>query len=264
MIYRCLVIVCFFSLSQGFSLEFGNPYLPQIPQQGFWTSEDAWAGATVGYVGEWIHDLNLEVKRPKKGFRKDVNQFETWSHLGELAVNLGQRFQFYGQTGVMKAELCQRPISNTIFEIETKSQFAGGLGARVVLIEWSYVAIGVNANGLVSWMDVDQIEQNKQPALVGNSFIQYKNWQIGGNIGAHLGPALPYVGLSYQSATVKLKDLPKLAGFGFNSNPRKLKSRTHVVVFLGSGLTLQRGFDLNFEVRMIGEIGGSLSADLRF
>ena len=223
---------CILISSSLFALEFGNPYLPQIPEQGIWTPMDAWAGVTAGYVGEWVHDLKLEVKRPKKGFGKEVNQFETWSHLGELALNLGQRFQVYGQAGVMKSELCQSPIKNFTYQMETKSQFAGGFGARVLLIEWSHFAIGVNSNGLVSWMDIDQIEQNNQPVNARDSFIQYWNWQLGGNIGARFGFFLPYFGLSYQEASVKVKSLPRLAGFGFSRNPRKLKNAdTYCLIF---------------------------------
>ncbi|MCP5509447.1 MAG: hypothetical protein H7A39_03435 [Chlamydiales bacterium] len=246
------------------ALEFGNPYLPQIPEQGIWTPENAWAGLKIGYVGEWIYDRKLEVKRPHAGFYQRVDQFETWSHLAQMAVNLGQRFQFYGQVGTMKAIVDQQPLKGFCFKYETKSQFAGGFGARILLIEWSHFAIGANANGIVSWMDIDQMSQNGEAIQPKNAFIQFKDWQIGGNLGANLDPFIPYIGLCYQSATAKLKDLPKLAAYRFDSDPRKLKARTHVVLFGGIGLTLQRGFDLNLEVRMIGEIGGSMAIDLKF
>jgi hypothetical protein len=90
-----------------------------------------------------------------------------------------------------------------------------------------------------------------------------RSWQIGLGTSYRFRLCVPYAGVSYTQFKITLSHLRHLS-LPIPLQTLSFKNRNPLGFFVGIGLGLKKGFDLNVETRLFSEYGASASADVKF
>lgn len=247
-----------------FALYNGNPSLPNMPEEGIWSSNDAWWGIKLGYEWDRTFDKKVKVDGRESSIRERFDTYKSLKNQGTLTFNASDRFELYGKLGVMKIDLAQRPTDTVLMEYQTNSQFMWGVGGRIILVYWDEMVMGFNALYSGSFMRIDRIFQNGGSRRTSGARFKYAEWQLGVSFSREIGLFIPYVGLAYASMHSNLYNVPNDPNFSFQVADEDIKTGQPFLLLIGVGLTKIRGVSFNLESRMIGERAITLNGNIRF
>jgi hypothetical protein len=249
---------------KGFTLYNGNPSFPMMPEEGMFISKEDWFGVKIGYQFDDVYDRRLRmVHRHVDDQRKKVQEYESLSNQGVLTFNFNDRAEIFGTLGAMSFELSQRPFEDTKVSYHTRTHFAWGVGGRVILAYWGNLQIAVNAAYLQSDLPISSVKVNDHSYGKKHAEAEFREWQIGAGVSYRFNGFVPYLGFDYSDFRMKIEHLNSLK-FLFHRNHVVFKEVYPLGVFLGFGLSPEKGFNINFEVRFINENAASVSGDFKF
>ncbi len=258
----------FFTLSICFgaslhALYNGNPSATMIPETGLLIPKDSVVGVKLGYEFDQVFDSSMKMVRNAPSQRKRVQEFETQLNLGTLSLDLFDRAELYGSLGVMRADILQHPTAHTRVKYETHNHLAWSVGGRVLLAYWNEIHLGATAAYLQSNPPLSELELGGTALPSHGAKLHFDQWQVGFGVSRRIKFLIPYIGLQYSDTRARIRGLESLQSI-FPKKHVSMKTRHHIGLFLGCGLTAERGFDLNLEGRFIGETALTASAEIRF
>jgi hypothetical protein len=249
---------------KGFTLYNGNPSFPMMPEEGLFISKEDWFGIKMGYQFDDVYDRRLRMAhRHVEDQRKKVQKYASISNQGILTFNFNDRAEAFGSLGAMSFELSQRPFEDRKVSYHTQTHFAWGVGGRAILAYWGNLQIAVNAAYLQSNLPLSSVKVNAKSFAKRHLKAEFREWQVGAGFSYRLSWFIPYLGFDYSDFRTKIEHLNSLKVL-FHRNHIIFKEIYPLGIFLGFGLSPDRGFNVNFEGRFINENAVSVSADFKF
>jgi hypothetical protein len=249
---------------KAFALYNGNPSFPMMPEEGMFISNEVWFGIKIGDQFDWVYDRRLHMAhRHVDEQRKKVQEYESLSNQGVLTFNFNDRVEIFGSLGAMSFELSQRPFEDTKVSYHTHMHFAWGVGGRAILAYWGDLQVSINAGYLQSNLPLSSVEANGKSYEKKHTVAEFREWQIGAGLSYRYAWFIPYLGFDFSDFRMKIEDLSSLK-FLFHRNHIVFKETYPFGIFLGFGLSPEKGFNINFEARFINENALSVSGDFKF
>jgi len=254
-------LLLLFLLSTFFPLQAlynGNPSFPNMPEQGLFSpQEQAW-GIKLGFEGDGIFEKQVMIK-PKKECKRDrFDAFQARRNVGVVTLNIIDRFEIYSSFGAFSCDLLFRPTSTLKFEYESESDFIWSVGARIILIYWAKVVMGVDVKYAAANLSFHKVLLNGAPFSCDKGGLDYREAQVGVSFSREIGMFNPYLGLAYAEQWSCFHGVP------YPTSSETLENQQPFILFFGAGFTSGEYLNLNIESRLIGEKGLTVSADLRF
>lgn len=247
-----------------FAIYNGNSSLPMMPEEGLFISKDVWLGIKMGDQFNDVYDRRLHMAhRHVEDQHKKVQKYQSLCNQGVLTLNFNDRAEVFGSLGAMSFDLSQRPFENKKVSYRTKTHFTWGAGGRAILAYWGNFQVGVNAAYLQSDPSLSSVKVNDKSYQKKDAETEFREWQVGAGVSYRLNWFIPYLGADYSDFRMKIERLHSLK-FLFHRNHVVFKECYPIGVFLGFGLSPDKGFNLNFEVRFVNENAASISADFKF
>ncbi len=248
----------------AFALYNGNPSFPMMPEQGQFFSRENWFGVKIGYQFDDVYDRRLRMAhRHEDGQQREVQEYDSISNQGILTFNFNDRAEIFGTVGAMSFELSHRPFEDTKVSYHTQTHITWGVGGRAILAYWGNLQIGINAAYLYSNLPLSSVKVNGKSYEKNHAQAEFREWQVGAGVSYWFGWFVPYAGVGYSDFRTKFVDLKSLK-FLFHRNHAVFKEVYPLGGFAGFGLSPDKGFNVNFEVRFINENAVSASADFKF
>ena len=252
------ILGCLVASSSLYALYNGNPSAPNIIDEGIFSCEDQLIVFKAGYQGDIVFDRKL---RARKGASGRMDRCEMGMNQGVITLNLLDRFEVYGSVGAMSAFLTHRPhVDFQRREYQTGDQLTWGTGARVVIVPFKNIDLGVeggyqSAGPDVKWNAKDGV------AYRTRAHFNYHEWQVGVGLSYHVDFLIPYFAVKYSNAQAKLSRIrPDI----LPNSSFKMNSREHFGLALGCTLSNAKIFDLTAEVRLFDEQAITLAGNLKF
>lgn len=263
--YMLQLIFLFLVLSlKAFALYNGNPSFPMMPETGMFIPREAWFGVKTGYQFDDVYDRCLQMAhRHAENQRKKVQEYDSLNNQGLLTLNFNDRAEVFGSLGEMSFELTQRLFKNTKISYRANSHLAWGVGGRAILAYWGNLQVGVDAAYLQSNLPLSSIKVNGSSYEKKDPGAEFRQWQIGAGLSYRFSWFVPYLGFDYSDFRMEINDLNSLK-FLFHRNHIVFKEVYPFGIFLGFGLSAEKGLNINFEVRFINENAVSASGDFKF
>lgn len=247
-----------------YALYNGNPSFPMMPEEGMFISKDRWLGVKAGYEFDRVYDRKLHKEgRGPEHSRKKVQKYESLSNFGVATLTFNERVEIFSTLGAMSCKISQTPYSNTRVTYHTDTHFAWGVGGRAILAYWGEFQFAVNAAYMQADLGLSSLEVNGKSYPKRHVEMDYREWQIGVGISYRLRWFVPYIGVDYSDFRCRVEHLNALK-FLFPKKHVTFKETYATGLFMGFGLSPDRVFNLNLEVRVINENAVSLSADIKF
>jgi major outer membrane protein len=235
-----------------------------MPERGVWGGRDSWWGVKLGYEIDATLSKRTKVKERHSSIKDLFDQYTSIKQLGVLTFNIIDRFELYGLIGAMKLRMVQRPIDRVRLAYETSNQCIGGIGGRFILVYWEEVIMGFNARYNHAHLNLDHIIQNGRPIPTGRGSFHYDEWQVGASFSREIGIFIPYIGLSYAYMSSGFHQLPNRSPLTFCPEDEEIENWSPFIFLVGVGLSQGKAVNFNIETRMVGEVGLTVSGDLRF
>lgn len=249
--------------SQAHALYNGNPSFPMMPEQSLFFSREEWFGVKVGYQVDGVYDRRLRMVHRHADQRKRVQEYESISNQGVLTFNFNDRVELFGNAGVMSFDLDQRPFENAKVSYDSQTHFAWGVGGRAILAYWGDLQIAFAAAYLQSNLPFASVKVNGKSYSKNGAKAEFREWQVGAGVSYRFHWFVPYVGLDFSDFRMKIESLRSL-NFLFDRNHVVFKEVYPLGLFLGFGLSPDKGINVNFEARFINENAVSASLDFKF
>lgn len=229
--------------SSAFALYNGSPALPEMPEQGFFTSRDSALSFKVGYEGDFTFGRHLQVP--------SVSNPEIYSQFNSAALTLGfiNRIEVYTLLG---ASLTQFSFTSSgqDFHLNTKENFAGEAGIRANTPIWGDLKFGVDAKYFYVW---PTLSKNS-----GSGSVSQKEWQVGAAFSQTFAYFTPYAGIKFGKFNMEYVNL---SSFSKNIS---LQNACPVGLFLGMGIAGQKGIYVDLEARFVDEYACTGALGLSF
>ncbi len=190
------------------------------------------------------------------------HKFASRAQFGVLTLGLGDRVEIYSGLGSMRSTLSQH-VDDSEVHYRTDTHFSWSIGGRTLFAYWDNLHFGLAAAYLHFSPDLQAISVNGSSLAKDKAQLRYHEWQVGAGLSYHIWWLFPYIGVAYSNAHAKFMDLNSLQ-FLFHKNDFTLDSQKHYGLFVGCGLSPERGFSINAEGRFIDETAFMISADIRF
>lgn len=259
-----LVLLLFVPQGKLLCLYNGNPTFPMMPERGAFISKNAWLGVKGGYEFDDVYDRKLQlVGQGLPDVRKEVQVSDSMSQFGVLTLSFGDRVEIFSTLGTLCLDIMHHPYKNEKVSYKTKSDFAWGVGGRVLLVYWGDVQLGVNASYVASDLSLSSIKVNSQPYSKEGSEVDFREWQVGIGASYRWNWFIPYLGVDYSDYRARFQYLDSLRAL-FPSRHVTFKDRYPMGIYFGFGLSPERAVNVNFEARLINENAITASADFRF
>ena len=249
--------------TSGFSLYNGNPSSPELPEDGFLIPKECWLGIKTGYQGDYVFSRSMIVHATDSNTPHQINSFSSYMNSGTLTFDFANRAEFYGVLGSYKLKLSQRLDQSNRVHFSSDQHIAGILGLRAILATWGDTHLGADVKGFISYPEIDSIEINGSSVSSGSAKFSDREWQIGASLSHQVFCFVPYIGLTYTHARLKLSKLSSLKIY-YPKEEFGLSNKYSFGFVFGFGLTADTGFSCNLEARIIQEAAATLSADFRF
>ncbi len=252
------VALLFLSCSPAFALFLGNPASPNMVDQGFFISEDAFTKAKVGYQLDVVFDRYM---KSYAGAHSRVDRYQSIYNQGVATLNFLDRIEAYASLGAVDMQFSHRPRPDHYRrEYQTNDRITWGVGGRILIYQWGDSTIGLE--GGYQWA----FPHIKWDALNGTSYttsatMRYREWQIGFGYAYTIDMFIPYAAVKYSNAQAKVSSLRH--NLELEHSHFKMRNRDHWGLVLGCTLTPGRIIDLTFESRMIDEQAISFVANLK-
>jgi hypothetical protein len=236
-----------------FSLYNGNTALPEMPENGFFLSDNSCISVKLGYEGDFLFGRNI-------GISSSGNDPSIRSMLNGGTFSLGfiNRIELYSLLGVTTTKVAFHEGGK--IELKTPENFGGEVGIRANTPVWGDLKFGADAKYFYAWPTLESAEvQGKvEPA---SSRILQKEWQVGISFSQTFAFFTPYAGVKFGKFRMKFIDLKGLSDW-ISSNTISFYNKSCFGFFIGLGLSLQYGVYANLEFRCVDE--NALTAALGF
>lgn len=248
----------------AFALYNGNPALPAMPESGLFISEDFWFGVKTGYEVDYVFYRQLHLKgKGLHGLRKRGKDFTSLSNFGVLTFNFNDRVEIFTTLGTMSAHFSQRPLEDKTVSYHTDSNFAWGVGGRALLAYWGELQATVNAAYVQSDLNLSSLKVNGHSYSTRDAEANFIEWQVGAGISYRVDWFIPYFGVDFSDFRSRFEHLRSIS-FIFPKKHVTFKESHPIGLFLGFGVSADKGFALNIEGRIINEYAVSASADIKY
>lgn len=255
-IFGCLCCV------EAVALYNGNPSLPMMPENGFFIRPDVVIGAKIGYVGDYTYEMPLKI-RAHGPSAKSTRCYRALANLGLLTFNLGDRAELFGTLGTQDSTLEGARVEGMPLSYVAPTSLSWGLGGRAIVAYWGDLQFAVSASYLKSLPSLSSFRVGGLLYSTHCIDANVRNWQLGLGTSYRFRLFVPYAGVSYTQFKTTLSRLRHL-DLPIPLHSLSFKNRNPFGLFVGIGLGLKQGFDLNLETRLFSGYGVSASADVKF
>ncbi|MEI6532173.1 MAG: hypothetical protein WCN87_05085 [Chlamydiota bacterium] len=236
----------------------GNPLSPALESEPIFNLYEnlAFKG---GYRGCFVYNRKMHTDQSA------IRHFSIFSNEGILSLNFARQAEFYIYAGSNNMAL---ETSNRLESLAMKfnTNFIAGFGATSILYQWHCHNIGRGALSLTgqyedsSWTGTNSIIINGEN-LPGRTAFRYREGTVSLSAGQQVGFLVPYVGLNWSSARVRVReDLQQ----GATEIGAVIRNSRIFGFSLGVSLVDVARMMLTAEVRIINESGMSINADFHF
>ncbi len=242
----------------------GNPSMPMMPEEGIFISKEAWFGLKLGYEFDLVYDrkLHMEGQHLEHGSKK-VQTYESLANFGVMTLNFNERAEFFATLGALSSHLTHHPFSDTKISYRTHSDPAWGVGGRAILAYWGDIQLSLGASWVQSFPSLSSVEVNGKSFSTRHSQVDFSTWQVEIGASYRVKWFIPYLGIDYCDFRERIDHLDSLKEI-LPSKHATFKDVYPLGAYLGIGLTPDRAFAMNAEVRFINENAFTLSADFKF
>ncbi|MEN9344053.1 MAG: major outer membrane protein [Chlamydiota bacterium] len=254
-----LLLVQIFAFSFIHALYLGNVDSPGAITTGIWIPQESLVGVKLGYQADFIIDRRL---KSYGGLRSRMDTFQAQLNQGVLTLMVANRVEAYGSVGSMQATFSHRPAPSYLQrEYQTSYKTTWGFGARAVVYDGKYCAIGVSGAYQYAKLPL------KWDALSGTTFrtnadLHYQEWQVGTGISKQIDIFIPYLAVKYSNVWAKTAIIsPDLE---LPVRHITMKNRDYFGLVVGCTFTTGSDFGLTLESRFIDEQAFTLALDLSF
>lgn len=253
---RLLFLLLFpFSL---FALYNGSPNLPAMPEYGFFIPKTFPLGIKGGYEMDWTYGSNFHTSS-LENLHDEGYGYSSLAQLGVFTLNFVDRVEVFGLAGSFSFQWDQERRGGGHISYEVDPSFAWGVGGRALLAYWEDLHLSINASYLDCSPSSVRVAADTQRDW--SSDIHFNAWQVGGGFSYQFAWFVPYVGVDYLNETIETGHFssPLLPEKGFT-----FTLKDPFGIYLGLGICVQKGWNLNIEARFINEESLSVSADIKF
>jgi hypothetical protein len=247
----------FFIFSFLYSMNAGNLYAPSLLYEGFFLSDESFANIRLGVD----NDRWLDKKMKKDQTMKEVNLSE--AELGAkitqaiFSVNVKERLDIYGLGGVARWSL-DFDRNGSKFNGSSENGWIYTVGGKLVVLEAKDTAFGVDVKYMQSSASSAYFLENGA-LLSDEPKWKVKSWQISAGLSQRFAYFVPYFGITYIDAKLKLKPLTQVA-----ERAIRIQHQLRAGIVFGTAVTTGSEFFLNLEFRAINETAVSIDAEVRF
>lgn len=235
-----------------------------MPEEGMFISKEAWFGFKLGYEFDYVYDRKLKMNGQHLDHGStEVQKYNSLANLGVITFTFNERAELFGTFGAMSSELTQQPFHNTKVSYHTHTNFTFGVGGRAILAYWGDLQLSLNASYLQSYPSLSSLEVNGHSYSTRHANVDFSAWQVGLGTSYRVKWFIPYIGVDFNDFRQKISHLDSLDAI-FPSKRVTFKDVYPFGVYVGFGLSPDRAFAMNAEVRFINENAFTLSADLKF
>jgi hypothetical protein len=189
----CIVarFFCFFFLPDLQAMLIGNPAQPSLLTQGIVISPPASCSLRIGYLDDYVYRQRYKEFRVINETSSSKSFVKIYTHSALATFNFRNRLDLYGLLGSSRMVLDR--------EIFTRSQFAWGLGGKLVIFQQDNVSIGTDIKyfqcdySYINYLVSDGTPYN----VVGPFTLKYNETQLALGICYKMHWIAPYINATY-------------------------------------------------------------------
>ncbi len=234
-----------------------------MPENGVFIPDNFWMGIKTGYEGDIVFSRSMIAHTSQGYVEHQISGFNSYFNGGTLTIDFANRLSVYGALGSYRLKLTQNLVSENSVHYSSDAHLAAILGAKVIAACWGETQLGFDVKGFLSYPNLQSILLNGESVAVNSAKCSDRQWQIGAALSQRVSWFVPYIGLTYTHARLKIAGLSSLESLIPQEEVRFNNKYSFGFVF-GFGLGPNRGFDINLETRLIEETAVGLNADFRF
>lgn len=228
---RCLFFLAVFPL---FSAYVGNPADPALMNTGFFSSTYPFFKFTSGYIYDYTSNKRYESSDGQ------FDHFGLHSKLASFSLIFIERLQIFGAAGGSKESVEEKPIYETLFDIQTNYHFSWSAGAKVILLQWgqtyfstdfTYFAIPSSSNSFFKYLN-----RLNLPFEWEKEKFYLDEWQLSAGLSSRFFFITPYGGATYLKSKFQAD--------------RQYHNAVNWGYFYGLTISLTGRLQLNFERRV--------------
>lgn len=249
---------------RAFALYNGNPSFPMMPETGIFIAKEDWLGVKAGYEFDYVYDRKLHLEgQHLEHCSKRVQEYHSLANYGVVTINFNDRVEIFSTLGAMSFKIAHHPFPDTKVSYHTGTHFTWGVGGRAILAYWGDLQVSVNAAYVKSDPRVSSLEVNGKSYSTRQAEIDYSQWQVGIGVSYRVNWFIPYIGVDYSDFRARIEHLNSIKAL-FPDKHVTFKDSYPSGLYLGFGLSPDRAFNMNVEVRLLNENAVSASADFKF
>lgn len=255
--------LAFCSFTKVLSLYNGNPSLPEMPEEGWLISKESWLDLKIGYEGDIVFDRCMHVHASHDNDVHNINSYQSTMNSGTFTFGFSNRVELYFLLGSYQVELSQRLHNENHIHYDTDHHLGGLAGVRAIVGYWGETRLGLDAKYFMSTPDLAHLKLNGHHVPSDSAKMTDLEWQVGASLSHKVSFFIPYIGIKYSSAEIKLSHLHSLES-ALGTNHLRLKNKYPVGFVFGFGLSADRALAANLEARILDETAATLAVDFRF
>lgn len=241
----------------------GNPYLPEIPEKGFFLDKDFPLSIKAGYQGSFVAQRQLDLKGESISPLPQRESLTYHVNMGVVSVGFYDRVEAYAGLGVGKF-LMSGPIDFSIVRSASNENFLWEGGGRVLLIFWKGTSLGVSAGYQRAGPDMDWLTINDAPGSTKGSELNYSQWQVAIGIAHKIGFFSPYIGGSYSYVKYKIGTPVYKTILHDTKSSKTYQNKKKLSLIVGASLTATEIINLDIEIKTFAEKSLTISSCFRF
>ena len=229
-----------------------------MPEYGFFIPKTFSLGIKGGYEVDWTYGASFDTKSQDL-LEGEGYGYNALSQFGVLTLNFVDRIELFGLLGAHSFQWEQERKEGGHISYHVDPSLAWGVGGRALLAYWEDFHLSINASYVSS--SPSSVRALADTVRDWSSDIHFNAWQVGGGFSYQFAWFVPYVGVDYINETIETGHFssPLLPQNGFTFN-----LKNPFGIYLGLGICVQKGWNLNIEARFINEEALSGSFDLKF
>ena len=239
----------------SFALYNGSPSLPEMPENGFFMSNNSFIAVKIGYEGDYLLGRNLDASSVSDpGIRSMLNG-------GTLTLGFINRVELYSLLGATKSKVSVTADSEKI-QLKTGQDFGGEIGIRANTPIWGDMKFGIDAKYFYAWPTLSTIKVGANHVAASGKVFQ-KEWQVGASFSQTFAYFTPYIGVKFSRFYINYTDLDSLR-LWIPSKEVNIQNEGPFGCFIGMGISAKTGVYFDFEARFIDEYGLTGALGLSF
>lgn len=230
----------------SFALYNGSPSLPEMPENGFFMSNNSFIAVKLGYEGDSLLGRDLDASGASDpGIRAMLNG-------AVLTLGFINRVEIYSLLGATKSKVSVHAESEKI-QLKTGQDFGGEAGIRANTPIWGDMKFGIDAKYFYAWPTLSSIKVGGARVSPRGKVFQ-KEWQVGASFSQTFAYFTPYVGVKFSRFYIDYANLSSLKTW-IPSKKVNIQNKGPFGCFIGMGIAGKTGVYFDFEGRFIDEYG---------